>query len=167
MLSTIQACGDYEKLMNGLFEMYLEVKFKDGQLANVSDAGAVITSPTICDLCLHLFDNVRVLGHQGPRMVRVLRRGRCADRSPAKLLPIRLPALRLRLFPPALLGRGEDEADVPARLPGAEAGAAPEQEPAGFGVGRDDAWCKGGNFCHFTGDTNLYLDTLLRLWHDQ
>ena len=35
MLSTILACGDYEKLMTGVFEMYPEVKFKDGQMANV------------------------------------------------------------------------------------------------------------------------------------
>ncbi len=35
MLHTIMACGEYEKLMGGVFEMYLEVKFKDSMLQNV------------------------------------------------------------------------------------------------------------------------------------
>ena len=36
MLSAVYACGEYEKLMNGVFENYLQVKFRDSQLANVS-----------------------------------------------------------------------------------------------------------------------------------
>ena len=40
MLGTIMACGEYEKLMAGVFEMYPEVKFKDSQLGNVT-AGQV------------------------------------------------------------------------------------------------------------------------------
>ena len=36
MLRAVQACGDYDKIMNGVFENYLQVKFRDTQLANVS-----------------------------------------------------------------------------------------------------------------------------------
>jgi hypothetical protein len=35
-LRTIYACGDYEKIMEGVFENYLTVKFKDSCLENVS-----------------------------------------------------------------------------------------------------------------------------------
>ena len=35
VLSTIYACGDYEKIMEGVFENYLNVKFKDSCFENV------------------------------------------------------------------------------------------------------------------------------------
>ena len=36
ILHTVQSCGEFEKVMNGVFENYLEVKFKDSQLNQVS-----------------------------------------------------------------------------------------------------------------------------------
>ena len=36
MLSTVYACGEYDKMLNGVFENFLEVKFKDTQLRNVT-----------------------------------------------------------------------------------------------------------------------------------
>ena len=36
MLRTAQACGDYDRIMQGVFENYLEIKFKDVALQNVS-----------------------------------------------------------------------------------------------------------------------------------
>lgn len=35
-LKSVMACGDYEKLIQGVFENYLEVKFKDVKMQNVS-----------------------------------------------------------------------------------------------------------------------------------
>ena len=35
MLRSIQACGDYEKVMQGVFENYLEIKFKDVKMQSI------------------------------------------------------------------------------------------------------------------------------------
>ena len=35
-LHSVYACGEYEKMMHGVFENYLNVKFKDSQFENVS-----------------------------------------------------------------------------------------------------------------------------------
>lgn len=36
VLHTVQACGDYERLQQGVFENYLSMKFKDSRMENVS-----------------------------------------------------------------------------------------------------------------------------------
>ncbi len=35
ILSTVQACGDYDRLQQGVFENYLNIKFKDSRMENV------------------------------------------------------------------------------------------------------------------------------------
>jgi len=35
MLSTVYSCGEYDRLLAGVFDLYLEVKFKDSGMANV------------------------------------------------------------------------------------------------------------------------------------
>lgn len=37
VLSTVQSCGEYDKLLNGVFENFLDVKFKDSGMMNVID----------------------------------------------------------------------------------------------------------------------------------
>ena len=37
MLSTVYAGGDYGRVMEGVFENYLDIKFKDMHLENVSE----------------------------------------------------------------------------------------------------------------------------------
>ena len=38
MLKSVQSCGDYEKMMQGAYENYLTIKFKDIKMKNVSNA---------------------------------------------------------------------------------------------------------------------------------
>ena len=37
MLRSVQSCGDYEKMMQGAYENYLSIKFKDVKMQNVSN----------------------------------------------------------------------------------------------------------------------------------
>ena len=37
VLSTVQACGDYDRLQQGVFENYLNIKFKDSRMENVRE----------------------------------------------------------------------------------------------------------------------------------
>ena len=36
VLHSVQACGDYDRLQQGVFENYLNIKFKDSRMENVS-----------------------------------------------------------------------------------------------------------------------------------
>lgn len=42
ILSLAMTCGEYAKLMQGVFENYLEVKFKDPHLDSVSKTGIFV-----------------------------------------------------------------------------------------------------------------------------
>ena len=43
MLKSVQSCGDYEKMMQGAYENYLTIKFKDIKMKNVSNAIHLLT----------------------------------------------------------------------------------------------------------------------------
>ena len=37
MLQSVQSCGDYEKIMQGAYENYLSIKFKDVKMRHVRE----------------------------------------------------------------------------------------------------------------------------------
>jgi len=40
ILQSVYSCGDYDRLMNGVFENYAAIKFKDSYLSAVRPLGA-------------------------------------------------------------------------------------------------------------------------------
>ena len=56
MLRTVQACGDYDRVLQGVFENYLDVKFKDMAFQNVSlftSCEATFCAFVCLNNCLH------------------------------------------------------------------------------------------------------------------
>lgn len=63
VLSAVQSCGEYEKMANGVFENYLDIKFKDSQLKNVIQG---LDWMSFCDLTqsyIHRSQNYAVMAY--------------------------------------------------------------------------------------------------------